>query len=141
MTILGLSIGVLLALATVTRPAGVGVADVVYDEEVVVLRSEELAYPRLAASARITGVVVVSVTLNDGGDVQSAEPLSGPKVLVEPSVANARRWAFKPTRSKRAILVYDFRLDDGHCGRAVSFYTFRAPNVSVITACHETLNP
>lgn len=84
----------LLAVFVLARQALAQVAvedDVVYDEEIVVLRYEEVAYPRLAAAARIQGIVVVRVTLNDAGDVRSADALSGPKVLVEPSVVNARR--------------------------------------------------
>ncbi len=134
----------LLAFFVLARQAVAGVAredDVVYNEELVVLRSEELAYPRLAASARIQGIVVVRVTLDDVGDVKLAEPLSGPKVLVEPSVVNARRWAFKPTRSRSAILVYDFRLEDSMCTSVASFSVLRSPNVSVIRACTEALNP
>lgn len=143
MTTVRLLLCCLLTLATLPHAAGgaTGRDDVVYDEEIVVLRSEELAYPHVAASARIQGIVVVEVTLNDAGEVQAAAALSGPKMLVEPSVANARRWVFKPTRSKRAILLYDFRLDDAMCKSAVSFYMLRHPNVSIVTACREALNP
>lgn len=144
MAVLALPIVGLLALSIAARPAGAvvaGVEDVVYDEEVMVLRSVEIAYPRLAAAARIHGVVVVRVTLHDGGEVRSVEPVSGPKVLVEASVTNAPGWAVRPTRSKTAILVYDFQLDPGLCGKDASFYTVRAPNVSVIKACREALNP
>lgn len=132
---------VVLCVSAEVAVGGASADDVVYDEEVQVLRSQEMTYPRLGASARIHGIVVVKLTLDDDGRVRSAEPLSGPKVLVEPSVANARLWAFRPTRSKAIILLYDFRLDDAMCGSVVSFYTFQAPNVSVIRACHEPLNP
>lgn len=142
MTTLRLLSFCLLALANplVAEPIQ-GVNDVVYDEDVVIFRSVELEYPRGAASAHVQGIVVVKVTMDDAGEILSAAALSGPKLLIDASVANARRWALKPTRSKAAILVYNFRIEDAICKSASSFYVLRPPNVSVITACHEPLNP
>lgn len=55
------------------------------------------AYPRLAKAARVSGTVVVEVTVDEEGTVISARAISGPPLLKDEAVAAARRWAFAPT--------------------------------------------
>ena len=109
--------------------------DVVYDDEVTLVSFEGHTYPSIAEFARVSGDVVVSVTLNDDGSVKDAVALSGPRLLVPDAVANARKWKFMPNRQRRAVIVYEFRID-GNClpdGRSL-FLLFR-PNVVSVSTC------
>jgi TonB family protein len=53
-------------------------------------------YPPLAKAARITGPVVVEVTVDEGGQVIYARALSGHPLLKDSAVAAARGWKFAP---------------------------------------------
>lgn len=55
------------------------------------------AYPPLAKAARVSGAVVVEVTVDEEGNVMSARAVSGHPLLKDASVAAARGWKFKPT--------------------------------------------
>jgi TonB family protein len=57
----------------------------------------EPVYPPLAKAARVSGAVVVEVTLDEEGNVISARALSGHPLLKDAAVAAARDWRFKPT--------------------------------------------
>lgn len=54
-------------------------------------------YPAPALAARITGSVVVEVTVDEGGAVISARALSGHPLLKDAAVNAARQWQFNPT--------------------------------------------
>ena len=53
--------------------------------------------PPLARTARITGSVVVEVTVDEGGAVIAARAISGHPLLKDAAVGAARQWQFKPT--------------------------------------------
>jgi TonB family protein len=55
------------------------------------------AYPPLAKAAQVSGIVVVEVTLDLEGNVESARAISGHPLLKEAAVAAARGWRFTPT--------------------------------------------
>lgn len=61
-------------------------------------RRVEPSYPPLAKAARISGSVVVEVTLDEGARVISARAISGHPLLKESAVAAAREWEFAPTK-------------------------------------------
>ena len=48
-------------------------------------------------AARITGSVVVEVTVDEGGAVTSARAISGHPLLRDAAVSAARQWQFSPT--------------------------------------------
>jgi TonB family protein len=54
-------------------------------------------YPPYARSNRITGKVIVEVTVDATGNVEKARLRCGPDVFAQVSVEAARRWRFKPT--------------------------------------------
>lgn len=54
-------------------------------------------YPPLAKAARVSGSVVVEVTIDHDGNVTSARAVSGHPLLRDPAIAAARGWRFKPT--------------------------------------------
>lgn len=111
------------------------------DRDIRVDHFEELRYPPLARTANVQGVVVIRVSLDDRGNVERVEVISGNKVLVNDCFANAKKWKFEPNAKKSAVLVYDFTLKYASCGSASSFFIFRGRNMIQIAACAETVQP
>ena len=57
----------------------------------------EPVYPPLAKAAHISGAVVVEVTIDESGIVQSARAISGHPLLKDAAVQAAQGWKFQPT--------------------------------------------
>ncbi|HEX5736152.1 MAG TPA: TonB family protein [Blastocatellia bacterium] len=55
-------------------------------------------YPALALEARVSGAVVVEVTVDEEGVVMSARAISGHPLLRDAAVDAARGWTFKQTQ-------------------------------------------
>jgi len=110
--------------------------DTVRDEEVRVVDWEELGYPVTARLARVQGIVVVRVRLDDSGKVVESVPISGNKALIPDSLANSKKWRFQPNLQKAAVIVYEFRIEDGVChDYGASHFVLRPPNFAKITNC------
>jgi TonB family protein len=62
------------------------------------IRRVEPIYPPLAWVARVSGAVVVEVTIDEEGYVISATPVSGHPLLKEGATAAAMGWKFWPTK-------------------------------------------
>lgn len=62
------------------------------------MRKIEPTYPALAKAARVTGSVVVEITIDENGNVISAVPLSGHPLLKNAAAEAARGWKFAPTK-------------------------------------------
>jgi TonB family protein len=108
---------------------------ITYDDEMKLVSFEDLAYPPIPQAARIQGVVVVSVDLDDNGHVTDVKPLSGPRLLVAAAAANAKQWTFEPNARKNAVIVYEFRIE-GACNKAgPTLFRLRYPNFAQVTAC------
>ena len=60
-------------------------------------RRVEPAYPPLAKAAKISGSVVVEVTLDEEGGLISARAISGHPLLKDAAIDAARGWKFSPT--------------------------------------------
>lgn len=54
-------------------------------------------YPPLAKAAKVSGAVVVEVTIDEAGNVIAARALSGHPLLKDSAVSAAQQWTFKPT--------------------------------------------
>jgi TonB family protein len=111
------------------------------DRDISVVHFEELRYPPLARTANVEGVVVIRVSLDDKGNVERVEAISGNKVLVNDCLANAKKWKFEPNSKKSAVLIFDFTLKYASCGSASSFFVLRGRNMVQIMACAETIEP
>jgi TonB family protein len=62
-----------------------------------ILRMVEPEYPPAARANRVSGVVIVSVVVNEDGEVFEAEVLRGHPLLDQAALDAVRRWLFKPT--------------------------------------------
>jgi len=82
----------------------------------------------------VSGVVVVRVKVDSDGTVVSAAAISGPKLLIDDTLSNARKWHFQPKKSRDVVIVYDFKLEGICKGTCSSSFTFSPPNVATITA-------
>ncbi len=89
-------------------------AGTVSDADMKVLHFEWPRYPAIAKSARIYGVVVVQVSLDDKGNVVEAAAISGHPMLMENCLANAKKWRFEPNAQKSAVIVH--KLQPGPLG-------------------------
>jgi TonB family protein len=73
-------------------------------------------YPPLAKAAGVQGAVQVQLTVNEKGEVEAAEVVSGHPLLGDASLAAARQWAFKPTELEgkpvkvQGIVTFNFTL-------------------------------
>ena len=94
------------------------------DEDLKVVHFEDLRYPPLGRLERIQGVVVVRVKLDEKGNVVEPEAISGAKLLIPESLANAKKWSFQPNSEKAAVIVYNFRLTSGYCHTITSHSRF-----------------
>jgi TonB family protein len=123
----------------VVSSAGVGAQRTdgpVYDEDVHVISYTEMRYPRIAMSARVQGVVVVRATLDAEGNVVTATALSGSKLLTEGAAQNTKQWRFKPNARKEAIVVYEYRIEQGDClDDTRMMFVLRSPNFVLISSC------
>jgi TonB family protein len=96
----------------------------------------DMSYPGVAKSARVQGVVVVRVGLDDRGRVATASAVSGSSALIPDCLANAKKWTFMPNPRKSAVIVYEFRLDEGACHYdSHSLFRLFHFNFASITAC------
>jgi TonB family protein len=111
----------------------------IYDSDVSVRSSEEMLYPPIARQARIQGIVVVRVMINDDGKVLSATAISGAKLLVPEALSNVKKWKFRANATKAAVIIYEFRLAEGKCNHETNhLFAFHEPNVALIVGCEQT---
>lgn len=75
--------------------------------EGAVLRRVAPEYPRLARVAKVSGVVVVEIVVDEDGYVVRARAVSGHPLLLEAAVDAARQWTFRPAKfgGKRTPVV------------------------------------
>jgi TonB family protein len=114
--------------------------ETVTDDQISVSSFAEMHYPRMAQVAHIRGMVVIRVKLDEAGRVVSSVAVSGSKVLIPDTLANAKKWRFLPNAAKSAVIVYEFLIPEGVCdpneksGQG-DLFIFRKPNIASITAC------
>jgi TonB family protein len=77
----------------------------------------EPVFPPLAKAARISGSVVIEVTIDEAGSVMSARAISGHPLLKDAAVTAARGWKFSPTMLSGTLvkvigtITFNFNLD------------------------------
>lgn len=66
-------------------------------QESKLLVKVEPVYPDLAKRARVSGVVILQVTVNEAGEVYEAKVLRGHPMLDEAAVDAVKQWRYSPT--------------------------------------------
>ncbi len=74
-------------------------------------------YPAIARSARLTGVVVLELSVDASGVVVESRPLTELPLLTEAAVAHSKTWKARAGARRRGIVVYEFALDNPACDR------------------------
>ena len=105
----------------------------ILNEDIGIAKFEVLAYPVLPKATHVEGAVVVRVKLDSDGKVASATAISGPKLLIPDCVSNARKWLFKPEKSRDVVIVYIFKFEGLCYSSCPSSFHFSPPNVATIT--------
>jgi protein TonB len=66
-------------------------------QEAKLIRKEPPIYPEIARRARISGLVVLEVTIDEEGNVTGWKTQQGHPVLVEAAVQAVKQWKYSPT--------------------------------------------
>lgn len=83
------------------------------------VRKVQPPYPALAKAAGAEGAVQVTVTVNENGEVTTAEAVNGHPLLKEAALDAARQWKFKQTELNgqpvkvQGTLTFNFTLEGG----------------------------
>lgn len=62
-----------------------------------ILRKVQPAYPALAMSARVSGVVQLAVVIAKDGTIQEIHSLGGPALLIQSAMDAVKQWLYSPT--------------------------------------------
>jgi TonB family protein len=82
-----------------------------FDEFPFVSFGDLATYPPIAQNARVTGIVVLEVSVDAKGAVTDSRLLTGVPLLTQAAVDHSKRWQFHPVERRRGIIVYEFALD------------------------------
>ena len=90
-------------------------------------------YPEMALAAQIQGKVNVRVHVATNGTVQTAQLLTGHKLLTTPALQSARAWRFPPSPQAQDFeIVFDFRLEKERIRYPRERVRFEPPNTAII---------
>jgi len=103
-------------------------------EEVVVLEFAEVDYPSVPRFRHTSGAVAVQARLDDRGMVTDATALSGEPLLSLAAVENVKKWRFRPSASKSAVIVYNFVYLEGRCKSNGSLFVLAPSNLVTVVA-------
>jgi len=62
----------------------------------LLIRKVQPGYPKKARQQHIQGLVVLKAHIDKEGSVDNLEPISGPDILIPPSIEAVRQWKYKP---------------------------------------------
>ena len=111
----------------------VGQDQPILNEDVGIVRFEVLTYPLVPKATHGEGAVVVRVKVDSDGKVASATAISGPKLLIPGCLTNAKKWLFRPEKSRDVVIVYIFKFEGLCYSSCPSSFHFSPPNVATIT--------
>jgi TonB family protein len=105
-------------LAVITACSRPDRAGIPFPTAVMSLVSDEgkPTYPEIARNARITGIVVLELSIDTSGAVVDARALNDSLLLMDTAVEHAKRWRVRTPAPRKAIVVYEFALDNHDCG-------------------------
>jgi hypothetical protein len=105
----------------------------VLNEDIEVLHAERMPYPLSGRVHVVQGAVVVRVELEKDGTIRQVSPVSGPKLLIDDCLKNAKKWQFRRAGRGIAFIVYLFQIK-GVCELPCpSNFEFYPPNVVLVS--------
>jgi protein TonB len=66
-------------------------------QSMMIVKKVPPAYPELAKSARVSGVVHLAAVIAKDGTIQELHSLGGPALLIQAAMDAVRQWVYKPT--------------------------------------------
>jgi periplasmic protein TonB len=80
-------------------------------EAAKILNEVQPKYPRIAAEARITGVVRLKAVISKDGHIQDLALISGHPMLVQAAMNAVRQWTYQPTELNGKKVEIDTEID------------------------------
>ena len=75
-------------------------------EDLVIIHKVEPVYPELVMRARVSGQVVLRITIDEAGLVQEVVVIDGHRMLIGAAVEAVRQWRYRPTvKDGNAVFV------------------------------------
>ncbi len=96
-----------LAVAAAGAPVPVGGSE----QQKKLVRKVAPKYPPEAKAKGIQGRVKLEAVINKDGTVKSVKALSGPEVLIPPSIEAVKQWVYEPTRLNRGPVEVITQID------------------------------
>lgn len=110
--------------------------------EICARHIESPQYPQMARLARISGSVMVRITISPEGAVSEAEGISGPAVLRDYAVQNVRKWVFEHGKERHVNIQFKFVLQNPALDHSPPpVVTFDLPNYVVVTSSYAIPTP
>jgi protein TonB len=66
-------------------------------QSAMIIRKISPAYPQLAKSARVSGVVHLAAIIAKDGTIQELHSLGGPALLIQAAMDAVKQWVYHPT--------------------------------------------
>ncbi len=130
-----------LALVTACSTLGRVPASAPPDDFYLISTGESAEYPPIAVSARLTGVVVLELSVDAKGDIADIRSLTELPLLTEAAVAHAKQWRTRPGGRRSGLIVYEFALDRRTCTAAAPTEFWRVTsNYWRLSACSPFIN-
>jgi outer membrane biosynthesis protein TonB len=93
-------------------------------------------YPIIARNSRLTGAVVLELSISADGGVESVRALNDLQFFAPIAVAHVQTWRLRTTHARRAFLVYEFALDHRACSAETNTAFWRVTaGVFRLSAC------
>jgi TonB family protein len=103
------------ALITACTRPGRAPVSIIRDDVTITSYGTTPSYPRPAKGMRVSGVVILDLSIDAKGQVTEARALSGSAALTDTAVAHAKTWRIYPTSARRWLVVYEFVLTMAEC--------------------------
>jgi len=114
-------------------------------QSLVFLKIVPIKYPQAAQQTNTQGVVVIKMAVNESGDVESADILSGDPGLASATTEDVKQWKFqpyikngKPVRVSTS-LTFKFAIADDKCTNGMKQATVTTPFEHKVTATEKEM--
>ena len=112
------------------------------DSVLIVSIGADATYPYIARNGGFTGVTVLELSIDASGAVTEARALNELGLFNDAAVAHAKTWRVRTNGPRRAIVVYEFALDNYDCHPDTRTVFWRVTTDYLrLSACRPTIQP